>query len=131
MVALAVVSRSQAAPPALPVLGDLFIVPVAAAAAWGHPADQLLQWVGSGWQPQQPRPGQLALVLDENRLLIFSSGWQDRLPVAGLQLAGRAVLAASPVSISAPQGGGTIDTQARDALTALLTALRDQGILLP
>lgn len=32
-------------------------------------------------------------------------------------------------SITAPTGGGTIDTQARTAINAIITALRDVGII--
>jgi hypothetical protein len=39
------------------------------------------------------------------------------------------VLAAPPVSIAAPSGGGTVDGEARATIAALIVALQQQGIL--
>lgn len=129
MVALAVVSRSQVSPPPNPALGEIHIVPVAGAAAWGHPAGHIVQWQGSGWLAETVRDGQLALVTDEAQMLVFRSGWQALWPVAGLAIGGREVLAATPVSVSAPTGGTTIDAQVRATVAALISALQQQGIL--
>jgi hypothetical protein len=129
MVALAIASRSLAAPPADPAPGEIHIVSAAAATAWGQPAGALVQWQSPGWLALTPPDGQMALLLDENLVLIRRDGWQPLWPVAGLAIAGRQVLAAPPVSIAAPSGGGTVDGEARATIAALIAALQQQGIL--
>jgi hypothetical protein len=129
LVALAVVSRSAATPPASPALGDVQIVPATGTAAWGQPAGTLMHWQGGGWLPVPPQNGQMALVLDEGLMLVHRAGWQALWPVAGLMIAGRNVLAAAPANVGPPSGGGNIDVQARAAVAAVITALQQQGIL--
>lgn len=129
LVALTVVSRSLAAPPTSPATGACYIVPADGAAAWGQPEGRLLHWQGSAWLPVAPRDGQVVLVADEAVMLVYLGSWQANWPVAGLAIAGRAVLAADPATILPPMGGATIDIEARAALAALVVALQQQGIL--
>jgi hypothetical protein len=129
LVALVVTSRSLMVPPATPQSGACYIVPSVGEAAWGHPAGTLLHWQGGGWLPQLPRDGQIALLSDEGLMLIHRGSWQAHWPVAGLAIASRSVLAVPPVSLAAPSGGTTIDSEARVALAALLAALQQQGIV--
>ncbi len=129
LVALAVVSRSAAAPPAAPATGDVHIVPAAAAAAWGAAAGSLMAWQGNGWLAVTPLPGQVALVRDEAIMLVHNGSWQPLWPVAGLSIGGRAVLAAAPASVAPASGGSVVDAQARAVLGALIAALQAQGVL--
>lgn len=130
LVALAVVSRTAAAPPLAPAPGDCHIVPAAGAAAWGQPAGTLMIWQGSGWQADVPAAGQIVLVRDEGVMLVHDAGWLALWPVAGLRIGGRSMLAASPASVAAPSGGTNVDTEARASLAALIAALQIQGLLL-
>jgi|GEM_PF-1443411 len=129
LVALAAVSRSAAGPPANPAPGDVHIVATAAAVAWGTPAGTLMQWRGNGWQPRVPVDGQLAFVADEAIMLVHAGSWQGLWPVAGLTIAGRAVLSAVPGNVAAPAGGTVVDDQARAAIAQLISQLQAQGIL--
>jgi Protein of unknown function (DUF2793) len=129
LVALVVVSRSLSVPPLTPATGACYIVPASASAAWGHPAGQVLHWQGSAWLPEAPRDGQVALVADEAIMLVHLGVWQATWPVAGLKIAGRAVLAENPANVLPPSGGTTIDSEARATLAALVLALQQQGIL--
>jgi hypothetical protein len=129
LVALVVVSRGATTPPAVPAAGDVFIVPSQGSSAWELPAGTLAHWQGSGWLGEPPRDGQLALVADEGLMVVHRSGWQDAWPVASLNVGGRAVLAVSPATVTAPDGGSTIDVQARAAIAELVIALQQQGLL--
>jgi hypothetical protein len=129
LVALAVVSRTAAAPPLAPAPGDCHIVPAAGAAAWGQPAGALMIWQGGGWQPDAPAAGQIALVRDEGVMLVHDGGWQALWPVAGLRIGGRMVLAVPPSSVVPASGGSVVDNEARSVLTALIAALQAQGLL--
>lgn len=130
LVALVVVSRTLAAPPASPAPGSCYIVPVAGVAAWGQPAGSLMHWQGdAGWIAAAPRDGQTALAADEGAMLVHRGSWQANWPVAGLNIGGRAVLAASPVTVSVPTGGANVDAQARSAIAEMIIALRQLGLL--
>lgn len=128
LVALGVASRTVASPPITVSIGDIYIVPVDGAISWAQPAGTMMQWQGSGWLAVVARPGQLALVVDEGVMLIFRQSWQSLWPVAGLEVAGRSVLAATPTTISLPSGGATVDSQARTAIAAIVALLIQQGI---
>ena len=129
LVALVVASRTLSAPPLAPPIGQCHIVPPAGVAAWGHPAGTLVHWQGAGWLAVPPRDGQIALVADEEVMLVFQGDWQSLWPAGGLAIAGRAVLSAAPVAVVAPSGGSTVDAQSRTAIAAVIAALRQQGIL--
>lgn len=129
LVALAIASRNVAVPPPAPAIGACYIVPTGAAAAWGHPDGSLVHWQGAAWLAQTPRDGQIAVVVDEAILLVYLGSWRSNLPVAGLAIGARTVLAASPAAITPPAGGATVDTEARAVLAALVSALQQQGIL--
>lgn len=129
LVTLAAASRSTAAPPANPAPGECHIVPPAGATAWGQAPGTLMHWQGAGWLAEAPRDGQLALVMDEALLLVYLGSWRAHLPVAGLSIGGRSLLTAAPAAVAAPNGGGTVDSEARSAINALIAALQQQGIL--
>ncbi len=129
LVALAVTSRTAAGPPPSPVAGDCQIVATSAAAAWGQPAGTLMHWQGSGWLPEAPLDGQIALIRDEGIMIVHWAVWQPLWPVAGLVVAGRTMLAGPVASITPPSGGGTIDAEARAALAAIVAALQAHGLL--
>lgn len=132
LLALAVASRSIAAPPATPASGTCHIVSAAGVAAWGQPAGTLMHWQGdAGWLAVPPREGQTAFVADEGLMLVYRGGWQSNWPVSGLTIGGRTVLAANPVAISPPGGGTVVDAEARATLAAVLNALRQMGVLAP
>jgi hypothetical protein len=128
IVALGVVSRSVTAPPSSVQSGSVYIVPASEGEAWGQPPGTMMQWQGSGWLAVAARAGQLALVVDEGIVLMFRQDWQSFWPVKGLEVAGRAVLGATPTNIPLPSGGSTMDTQARAAIAAIVSLLVQQGI---
>jgi hypothetical protein len=129
LVALAAVSRSAAGPPSGPGPGEVQIVAATATVAWGAAAGTVMQWLGSGWQPRVPVDGQLAFVADEAIMLVHAGSWRALWPVAGLTIAGRAVLSVPPGSVAAPAGGTVVDDQARGAIAQLISQLQAQGIL--
>lgn len=129
LAALVVVSRTVLVPPAAPLAGQCWIVPAAGAAAWGYPAGTMLHWQADGWWAEPARTGQLAYLADEALMLVQAGGWQAQWPVAGLMIGGRAVLVAPPATIALPSGGTMIDTEARNAIAAILAALQAQAVL--
>lgn len=128
---LSVVSRGVADPPASPVIDATWIVAVGATGAWAGQVDALATWDGAAWMFTLPPEGTLCWIADEGILALYGGGtWNaDFLPVAGLKVGGAAMLGAAPVGITAPTGGGTVDVEARAALTGLLVYLQAQGLL--
>ena len=128
---LAVQSRAANVPPASPQPGSNYIVADGGSGAWAGQSGRIASYDGYGWTFTEPLPGCLAWVVDEGVFAVFASGWSSGgWPVVALNIAGRRVLGAAPVSISAPAGGINVDAEARTAIAALATALRAQGIVL-
>jgi len=64
--AVAVVSRSTAAPPLSPTSGQKYIIPLGATGAWASKTNQVAHYLLTGWQYYQPVRGAYTLVLDED-----------------------------------------------------------------
>ncbi len=75
---IGVASRALATPPGTPGEGEGWIVAAAATGAWdGHEAE-IAVWQDGAWQFFPPQPGWLAVVLDEAKLVVWTSEtWQD------------------------------------------------------
>lgn len=124
-------SVGRDAPPADPLPGECWIVGAAPTGAWtGHPA-ALAGWTGGGWRFVGPVAG-MAVWSEADRLTAQyeSGGWAvgkqrvnavlvDDLPVVGARRG----------AIAVPQGGTTVDVEARAALSAILAALRGHGLI--
>lgn len=127
---LAVVSRTETAPPAQPRAGDIYIVPAGATGAWAGQADALASHDGFGWAFTPPPRGALAYILAESEFSVFDGGWTSSgWPVSALRIGGRRVLGAPVVAIAPPAGGTAPDSECRAVVAALLTALRGQGVI--
>jgi hypothetical protein len=130
---ISVRSRSAAEPPAAAVAGDRHIVGPDPAGDWAGNAAMLADFDGGGWTMTAPQTGCLAWVADEAQFAVFTGsvwstgGW----PARGLLIGDRTVLGATPAMVAAPQGGTTVDSECRLALSVLLVALASQGVILP
>ena len=128
---LGVVSRRQSAPPDGAVPGDVHIVAAAATGDWQGGKGRLAMFDGNGWTLVAPRDGCLAWIANEGEFSVFSGGgWSSGgWPASGICIGGRTLLAAAPQTVLGPTGGSTVDLECRYALTALLGALRSQGLI--
>lgn len=105
------VEGEAAEPPASPVETETWIVAENATGAWqGHDAS-IAVYRGASWTFTAPREGMQAYDLTLGQLLRFRAGWQKTL------------------SVQEPIGGVTVDTQARAAVSELISALQVLGIL--
>lgn len=128
---LAVQSRALAMPPAAPVAGAAYIVAAGAADAWAGQAGNIASYDGFGWHFTVPVTGCVAWIVDEAVFTVHAGGWSaGGWPAKGLRVAGREILSAAPATIASPTGGSVVDSECRTALAQLLTALKDQGIVL-
>lgn len=128
---LAVETATLGAPPATPSVGQAWIVASTASGTWaGHGAEIALFGSG-GWRFVVPREGCVAWLRDLQRFAVRTgSGWRDDgWPAGGLRIGSRLALAVTPVAVTAPTGGATIDTEVRAALNSLIGSLRLQGLV--
>jgi hypothetical protein len=128
---LAVESRALEVPPTAPASGAAYIIATGAAGEWKGRAGQIASFDGFGWHYTVPVKGCVAWIADEAAFSVHDGSWSASGWTAnGLRISGRAVLAVQPVAIAAPAGGTNVDSQCRAVVVQLLTALRDQGIVL-
>mgnify|MGYP001109503994 CR=1 FL=1 len=103
---------TAASPPADPAEGDCWLVAAAATGAWLGADDSLAVYTAGGWRYCTLPLG--AMLFDQSsgtRLVRDISGW------------------VAPGVVPIPTGGTVVDTEARAALSALLTALVQTGLI--
>lgn len=100
-----------ASPPASPAEGQCWLVGASATGAWAGHSGALASFAGGNWLFVSPRDGMRVLNRASGQDMRFFGTWK---------------MAVRP---AAPSGGTTIDSEARTALTAVLTALTNAGIL--
>lgn len=106
------VEAEQNAPPALPGNGQCWLVGSAPSGAWaGHAGSIALRQLDQ-WLFATPRDGvQVLNATTGQRISRIGGTWRG------------------PAVPAAPTGGTTVDTQARSALAALVSALQQAGVL--
>ena len=107
------IEGTQAAPPASPGEGQCWIVGSSATGSWTGKAGQIACFTSGNWLFAAPRDGIVALDRTSGQIVHYRGGWQQ---------------ASRP---TAPSGGTTVDSEARNTLAALLAALTTAGILPP
>ena len=129
---LAVASRRAPEPPATALPGDTYIIGADPVGVWASRPAMVATFDGMGWVITVPRVGCLAWVMDEMQFVVFTaSGWSaGGWPAQGLRIGERTVLGAAPVAVAMPEGGTTVDSECRLALSALIAALGAQGVIL-
>ncbi len=119
-------------PPATPEPGAAWIVGAAPTGDWTDHADAIATWTEGGWRFATPRTGMAVWSESAAQPVRYheEGGWElgvvaaTRIDIGGVQVVGD-----RGDSIPLPAGGATIDTQARDAITAILAALQAHGLI--
>ena len=119
------------APPPDPANGDCWIVGKAPAGGWTGHIDAIAGWTPNGWRFVAPTEGMA--VWDQGRGVAaryLRGAWTSGV-VTGqvVVINGSQVLGPRRPAIASPQGGTTIDAEARSVLTALLSAMREHGLI--
>lgn len=113
LVHAAVVTGPVADPPADPAAGQCWIVGSVPTGAWTGQAAAIAFWTPGGWRFAIPREGMQVTRLSDGSRLRFDGGtW------------------VGPVTIAAPAGGSTIDSEARSVIAALILLLEAHGLLI-
>lgn len=101
----------QNSPPATPQPGTLWLVGATPTGAWEGHAHQLAGWSAAGWRWSDAAPGMAVRSSSGQQLVFDGAAWL------------------APVVLALPVGGMTVDSQARNAITALIQALSAQGVV--
>jgi hypothetical protein len=127
------IAMGQDVPPSAPQPGESWIVGSDPSGAWSGQADALASWTPGGWRFAKPVPGMTVwLIGDRVTTRWTGTGWE-----AGSVHADRVIIGAYQVvstrqpAIADPSGGSVVDGAARSALTAILAALRQHGLIQP
>ncbi|MEO9611060.1 MAG: DUF2793 domain-containing protein [Marinomonas sp.] len=108
MLHLAVEGVSQT-PPSAPVNGECWIIDSSAQGHWADQDNSIAIRLSDAWKFVSPRNGMSAFDKSSGQRYFFEGAWQA---------------ASEPAP---PQGGATIDSEARNAITALMEAVRQLG----
>lgn len=102
-----------AAPPTDPVAGQCWLVGSGASGDWTGQADRIAIWCDGGWRFVPPRGGMRVVRLTDGAWLHYAAGeWSI------------------PSIVPNPEGGVTIDVEARAGIAALILALEAHGLLI-
>ncbi len=101
-----------ATPPLSPAGGAAWVVGTSATGAWAGQSGKIASLQSGQWLFIEPKDGM--------RIINLATG-QDLRRLGGTWIV--------PEAPDAPSGGETVDTQARAAISSLLQALKDAGIL--
>lgn len=118
-------------PPGAPAIGQCWIVGSSPTGAWAGQAGVIALWTEGGWRFIAPTDG-ITLWLASAQVWIRRSAsiWViGDLPTNTVSVAGLQILGARQPAIANPAGGSSVDTEARTAITAVLAALRNHGLI--
>jgi hypothetical protein len=127
----AVIAATTNIPPDDPEPGDAWIVGDAPEGAWVGHAKAIAGW-NAGWRFHTASEGMRAWVRESDGFALFSGGaWHVGEAYGRLIVDGEQVVGARGDAIDDPDGGSVIDIEARDAILAILAALREHGLIDP
>lgn len=129
----AALSIGDTSPPATPEPGQCWIVGDAPVGDWAGRSGTLACWTEGGWRFVEPVDGMTVWLSPAGIAARYSGGgWHageiaaTRLVVGDVQVVG-----ARGAAVAQPVGGGTIDTQARATLAAIISSLVAHGLIAP
>lgn len=101
------------APPPSPAAGQCWLVGAGAGGDWAGQADAIAIWCEGGWRFAAARAGMRIVRLSDGAWLRYGAGaWT------------------APGVLANPDGGVTVDVEARAAIAALILVLEAQGLMI-
>ena len=133
LVQAAVIAVGIDDPPTAPAPGEAWVVGATPSGAWAGHAGAIAGWTTGGWRFLSPCEGtEVWCEADACGARYRGGAWETGvLRGTTLLIDGTPVVGARGAAIAAPSGGATVDAQARAAVAAILTALRDHGLIAP
>ncbi len=127
----AVIAVGLNIPPASPSVGQCWIIGTTPTGDWTGHGRALAGWTTGGWRFARPVEGLQVWSISSGTTVAYRSGvWQEGdVTAARLVIGGKAVVGTQKAAIADPAGGGAGDEVARIAVTAILGALRQHGLI--
>lgn len=124
-------SMAIATPPGGAAIGQCWVVASGGTGAWAGQDGKLACLTTGGWRFVIPRNGlHLLNASDGNNYVHNGTNWQAaQVRADGVYIGGNRIIATRQSAISDPSGGGTTDSEARTAISAILGALRNHGLI--
>lgn len=124
-------SADSAVPPIDPEPGACWIVAAGASGAWAGQEDVVACWTEGGWRFVTPRAGISLWVSDRGHAMQHDgTAWKNFVARDdGLYIDDERIVGPRLGPIADPTGGGAADTEARAAVTSILAALRNHGLI--
>ena len=130
-VAAAIEEAPRSDPPTAPALGACYIVGSSPTGEWAGKAQSLAAFTTGGWRFLAPIEGLSVYVKDSGVCATYRIGDWEVGSVRGSSVivGGQQVVGGRGAAITLASGGATIDGEARTAIGAILTALRQHGLI--
>jgi hypothetical protein len=131
LVSPVVVAIAPPAIPSTPSPGQCWIVGAAATGVWQGRDNAIACWTAGGWRFAVANNGMKVWSLADNVEARFNgTAWvKGQVEANEIRIAGIKTVGAQQAAIANVSGGTTIDTQARIAVGAILSALRAHGLI--
>lgn len=128
---LHVESDALSAPPVTPAEGMAWIVASASTGLWAGQEAKVAQWLDGQWRFIPPQKGMRAWIGDQQvEALYDGAAWRiGEMRGNSVMVSGQQVVGQRGDAIPDPAGGQTIDTEARDTLSAILAIMRQHGLI--
>ena len=131
LVAGAIEEPPRTAPPDLPVVGACYVIGPNPTGAWAAMPACIAAWTTGGWRFISPLEGMSLYERSSGTWATFRDGvWELGMVRGGsLVVNDKQVVGSRAAAIDSPAGGNVIDSEARAALSAVLDALRQHGLI--
>jgi hypothetical protein len=118
-------------PPPNPIVGDCWVCGAAPTGLWAGQAHAIAGWTDGGWRFVAPRHGTFVWVANDALFAQWNgTNWiVGAVAANGVYVEGVQVLGRRQIAIPDPTGGTVVDASARTAISAILAALRQHGIV--
>jgi hypothetical protein len=125
-----VVATGANIPPDDPEPGAAWIVGTTPAGAWAGRAKAIAGWTPGGWRFIDAFDGLSTWIVEDEEFAVFFGGaWRVGKAYGRLIVDGEQVVGPRADAIEDPDGGSTVDVEARAALVSILAALREHGLI--
>ena len=131
VVAGAVEEAGRNDPPQSPAPGACYLVGDTPTGEWSSYPGHLAAFSGAGWRFVEPVVGLQVVVKTSGKSAAYMPGGWEIGTVHATQLLvnGEQVIGAQTAAIADPAGGAIIDSEARIAITSILAAMRQHGLI--
>lgn len=130
-VAGAIEEPARSDPPPAPVPGQTYLISGSPIGDWSAYPDHIASFGLGGWRFVAPVIGLGFIEKSTGRMAVYgTAGWETGVVRASqIIVDGQQVVGARAAAIADPAGGTTVDAEARSAITEILSALRQHGLI--